>query len=263
MGVIRYPVVTVEKDIEKLYKFLDIALEKAKREDDEKFSYFVYRDYEDELFEQQVMDHLNVAIETKNVGLVFNQMIDIKKNIVWQYESEIILTNLAIDGKYLLKVAEKRNRLTDLEHFHIEQVCSFLVELEKQTERLIKITIPISKQTFLDPKFNAFLLGTLKSYKIPYEFVRLKCDMDLRPNHYATQIQELIDHGISLDTTSVNMALNYPFHALHLDMKKDGIKWQSYISHMKELLEAYHMALVIRQVKPKDKKELLERLGIK
>ncbi len=263
MGVIRYPVVTVEKDKDKLYKFLDIALEKAKRDGDEKFSYFVYRDYEDELFEQQVMDHLNVAIETKNVGLVFNQMIDIKKNVVWQYESEVILTNLAIDGKYLLKVAEKRNRLVDLEHFHIEQVCRFLVELEKQTERLIKITIPISKQTFLDPKFNSFLLGTLKKHGIPYEFVRLKCDMDLRLNHYATQIQELIDHGISLDTTSVNMALNYPFHALHIDMKKDSIKWQSYIGQMNSLLESYHMAIVIRNVKTKDQKEMLDRIGIK
>ena len=263
MGVIRYPVVTVEKDHEKLYKFLDIAIEKAKREDDEKFRYFVYRDYEDELFEQQVIDHLNVAIETKNIGLIFNQMIDIEKNLVWQYESEIILTNLAIDGKYLIKVAEKRNRLVDLEHFHIEQVCQFLVNLEKQTQRLIKITIPISKQTFLDPKFNTFLLGTLKSYQIPYEFVRLKCDMELRANHYATQIQELIDHGISLDTTSVNMALNYPFHALHIDMKKDSIKWQSYISQMKQLLESYHMAIVIRNVKSKDQKEMLERLGIK
>ncbi|BCR35696.1 EAL domain-containing protein [Mariniplasma anaerobium] len=262
MGIIRYPVVTVEKDKDKLYKFLDISVQKAKREDDIKYAYFVYRDYENELFEQQVMDHLNVAIEEKNIGLLFNQMIDIKKNFVWQYESEIILTNLAIDSKYLLKIAEKRNRLVDLEHFHIEQVCDFLVELEKQTERLIKITIPISRQTFLDPKFNSFLLGTLKERHIPYEFLRLKCDMDLRPNHYATQIQELIDHGISLDTTSVNMALNYPFHALHIDMKRDSIKWQSYISQMKIMLEAYHMAVVVRNVKTKDQKEMLERLGI-
>ncbi len=86
--------------------------------------------------------------------------------------------------------------------------------------------------------------------------------MDLRPNHYATQIQELIDHGISLDTTSVNMALNYPFHALHIDMKKDSIKWQSYISQMKIMLESYHMAVVIRNVKTKDQKEMLERLDI-
>lgn len=262
MGIIRYPVVTVEKDKEKLYKFLDIAVEKAKREDDVNFAYFVYRDYENELFEQQVMDHLNIAIEEKNIGLVFNQIIDINKNIVWQYESEIILTNLAIDSKYLLKIADKRNRLVDLEHFHIEQVCAFLVELEKKTERLIKITIPISRQTFLDPKFNSFLLGTLKSFGIPYEFLRLKCDMDLRPNHYATQIQELIDHGVSLDTTSVNMALSYPFHALHLDIKKDSIKWQTYISQMKKMLESYQIALVIRNIKNKDDKEMLERLDI-
>jgi EAL domain-containing protein (putative c-di-GMP-specific phosphodiesterase class I)/GGDEF domain-containing protein len=262
MGILRYPVVTVEKQKDKLMRYLDIALERAKRDKEDKYVFFVYRDYEDELFEQQVIDHLNVAIETKNLGLIFNQITDIKKNRVWQYESELALFNLAIDSKYLTTIARKRNRLVDLERFHIKKVCEFLVELEKSTERLIKLTIPISKETFLDPTFNPYLLGLFKQYGIPAEFIRLKCDMDLRASHYSTQIQELIDHGISLDTTSLEMALSYPFHAVHIDIKKESLKWNSYLHKIKELLEGFQMALVIRGVKTKDQKEALERLGI-
>lgn len=262
MGILRYPVVTVEKQKDKLLRYLDIALEKAKRDKEEKYVFFVYKDYEDELFEQQVIDHLNLAIENKDLGIIFNQITDIKKNRVWQYESELALLNLAIDGKYLLTIAKKRNRLVDLERYHIKAICEYLVELEKQTERLIKLTIPISKETFLDPTFNPFILGLFKSYGIPYEFVRLKCDYELKGNQYATQIQELIDHGIALDTTSLEMALNYPFHALHIDLKKESVKWNSYIQKMKDMLDGFHMALVIRNVKTKEQKELLERLGI-
>ncbi|TVP85197.1 MAG: GGDEF domain-containing protein [Acholeplasmataceae bacterium] len=262
MGIVRFPVVTIDKNRDKLFRYLDIALDKAKRDREEHFVFFVYRDYEDELFEQQVIDHLNLAIETKSLSLVFNQITDIKKNRVWQYESELSLPNLTIDSKYLMAIAGKRNRLVDLERFHIERVCTFLVALEKETERLIKLTIPISKETFLEPTFNAYVSGLFKQYGIPYEFIRFKFDMDIRASHYATQIQELIDHGISLDTTSLDMALAYPFHALHVEHKKATVKWHSYLSKVKELLDGFNMALIVRGVKTKDQKESLERLGI-
>ena len=262
MGILRYPVVTTEKAKEKIFRFLDIALEKAKRNKEEKFLFFVYRDYEDELFEQQVIDHLNIAIEQKNLGLVFNQITDIKKNRVWQYESELTLHNLSVDNKYLLAIAKKRNRLIELERFHMLKVVEFLVELESKTERLIKLTIPISKETFMEPTFNTYILGLFKSHSVPYEFIRIKFDMDLRASHYAPQIQELIDHGISLDTTSLEMALHYPFHALHVDLKKESLKYNTYLTKVKELLESFQMALIVRNVKTKDQKETLERLGI-
>ena len=263
MGVLRYPVVTVERNHEKLLRFFDIALEKAKRDKEEHATYFVFRDYEDELFEQQVIDYLNQAIETKDIGLVFNQMIDMKSNVVWQYESELILTNLVIDSRYLIKIAEKRHRLVELERFHIEQVCRFLVSLEKETERLIKITIPITKETFLEPSFNPFILGTLKSFGIPYEFIRLKCDMDLRPNQYRNQVKELVDHGIGMDTTYLDTAVFYPFHALHLPLQKEDLKYGEYIRHLQNLADEYQMALVIRNVKTKEEKEWLQRLGVR
>lgn len=262
MGVLRYPVVTVEKQKDKIFRYLEIALDKAKRTKGHKYEFFVYRDYEDELFEQQVIDHLNVAIENKNLGLVFNQITDVSKNIVWQYESELVLFNLLVESKYLLTIAKKRNRILDLERYLLTKVCEFLVKLEKTTQRLIKLTIPLSKETFLDPQFNSFVMGLFKKHEIPCEFIRLKFDMNLRASHYANQIQELLDHGFSLDTTSLDMALSYPFNALHINLGKENIKFNSYLSKINELLNNFQMAIIVRGVKTKSQKEMLKQLGI-
>jgi EAL domain-containing protein (putative c-di-GMP-specific phosphodiesterase class I)/GGDEF domain-containing protein len=261
MGVLRYPVVTVDRNVDKIFKYLDLSLEQAKRNKEENFIFFNYRDYEDEMFEQQVIDHLNKAIETKTLTLTFNQITDIKRNRVWQYESELTLPNLTIEAKYLKTIAKKRHRLVDLEKFHIERICEFLVELEKDTKRLIKLTIPISKETFVDPTFNTFVMGVFKKHEIPYTFIRFKFDMEIR-SAYAQQLQELIDSGIGLDTTSLDMALHYPFHALHLDFLKENDKTKAFIKNIHTFLADLQIALVIRNVKNKAQKDLLEKLDV-
>ncbi|MFP4186907.1 MAG: EAL domain-containing protein [Acholeplasmataceae bacterium] len=263
VGIVRYPVVTFEKRKDKLFRYLGIALEKAKRIQETDYVFFNYSDYEDDVFEQHVIDRLNEAIENRTLELSFKQITDLERNRVWQYESELGLPNLSVDSKYFLTIARKRHRIKDLEHFHIESVCAFLSGLEKETERLVKITIPISRETFLDPKFNPLVFGLLQRYAIPYAFIRFKFEMELRPNQYATQIQELIDHGISLDTTSLEMALAYPFHALHIGYPKGIAKKDSYLKKVKEMLEEFNMALVLRDVDTKDHKEDVKRLGLR
>ncbi|MFA7589596.1 MAG: EAL domain-containing protein, partial [Acholeplasmataceae bacterium] len=157
---------------------------------------------------------------------------------------------------------KKRLRLVHLERFHIEHVCSFLNKLETETERLIRLTIPVSKETFLDPTFNSFLVSTLKNYGIPPEFIRLKCEMDTRITQYIPQIHELAQHGISLDTTEVEMAISYPFHAVHLNFNKDDAKWFSYIKMLKKMFDEMSIALVLRNVQTKEQKEKLELTGV-
>ncbi|MFA5560598.1 MAG: EAL domain-containing protein [Acholeplasmataceae bacterium] len=262
LGVLRYPVVTVERNMDKLLRYLDVSIENAKKDKHSDYNFFVHRDYEDELFEQQVIDHLNLAIESKQLTLVFRQIIDLNKHRIWQYESDLFLPNLAIDSKYLFAIAKKRLRLVHLERFHIEHVCSFLNKLETETERLIRLTIPVSKETFLDPTFNSFLVSTLKNYGIPPEFIRLKCEMDTRITQYIPQIHELAQHGISLDTTEVEMAISYPFHAVHLNFNKDDAKWFSYIKMLKKMFDEMSIALVLRNVQTKEQKEKLELTGV-
>jgi len=157
-----------------------------------------------------------------------------------------------------------RNRLFDLEKYHITMVLEFLSLLEKETEKLIKITIPVSRETFLDPNFNPFIIGLFKKYGIPFEFIRFKVKGgEIKSTQYLTQINELTETGIGIDTTAIDVALSFPFNALHLDDKKGDSKWFDYIKMLKVLLESHQMALVIRNVKSKEQKEYLENLGIR
>ena len=59
--------------------------------------------------------------------LAFNQVVDIEKNSIWQYESEMTIPDLQFETNYLIKLAKKRNRIVELERFHITKVLDFLV----------------------------------------------------------------------------------------------------------------------------------------
>ena len=106
-------------------------------------------------------------------------------------------------------------------------------------------------------------MGTLKQYGIPFEFIRLKCNMELKVNQYRNQIKELIDHGIGMDTNSVETAVFYPFHGLHIDFVKEDLRFGEYIRQLQNLADVYQMALVVRNVKTKEDKEWLTRLGVR
>jgi EAL domain-containing protein (putative c-di-GMP-specific phosphodiesterase class I)/GGDEF domain-containing protein len=265
LAIIRYPVVTEEKNPAKLFRFLEISLDHLTHQQSvDPYIFFEHRIYEEEVYEQQIIDYLNEAMEHHQLSLSFNQIIDLSRSVVWQYESELTLENVNIDSKYLLVIAKKRNRLIDLDKYHIKMVCEFLHILEQETGKLIKITIPIAKETFIDPTFNPYIFGQFQAFEIPSEFIRFKVRMnDLKAGQYVPQIDELVNSGVGLDTTSVEVALSYPFNAVHLDFKKQDPKWQDYIRLLKQLLENHGMALVIREVKTKEQKDLLETLGIK
>lgn len=263
MGVLRYPVATTEKDSSKLFRYLDIALNNAKRSTEPAFNHFIFKDYEDEVYEQQIIDYLNVAMENRQLSLFFKQIIDIEDNKIWQYESELIMPNINIDSKYLNIIAKKRNRIVELEHYHIEAVCIFLKRLEEETNRLIRLTIPISAETFLRSDFQGFLIGTLKSYEIPADFIRIITNLDTENQRNVLKIEEVINFGIALDTTKLNTALTHDFHALHLDLKNKNHKWLKYLDMLDNNLKANNIALVIRNINSKEDIDLIKNLGIR
>ncbi|WP_162140095.1 EAL domain-containing protein [Haploplasma axanthum] len=262
-GVLRYPVVTIEKSIDKLYRYLDVALDKAKKSKEHDYVHFIYADYEKEVFEQEIIDYLNTAIENKQLSIRFKQIIDIQQNLVWNYESDIYLPTVNIDSKYLKTIAKKRNKIVQLEQFHIEAVCSFLKKLEDETGHLIKLIIPVSKETFLDLGFQGFIIGTLKKYKIPAEFIRILCDLETNDQTAALKVQEMIKFGISLDSTNVETILSNDFNALHLNFNATNNKWKSYYKGLNTFLTSNGIAFVLRNVNLKEEKELIKSLGIK
>lgn len=261
-GVLRYPVVTVEKNINRLFRYLGVSLQKAKLKRQSNYSHFIQSDYEQDIFEQEVIDYINTAIENKQLTIKFKQIIDIEKNVVWNYESLIYLPNINVDIKYLNIIAKRRRKIVSLELYHVEAVCSFLNKLEEETKHLVRLTIPISEETFKSSNFVSFIIGTLKKYKIPAEFIRILVDLKETSQSDSLMIDELIKYGISVDTTSVNAALKNDFNAVHLKFDALTTKQKTYYKQINELLNSFGIACVIKEVNSKEDRDQLKNLGL-
>lgn len=259
-GILRYPVVTNDTRIEKLYRYLDIALNRAKLEKS-KFVDFAYNYFEEDVFEQEVIDYLNESIENKKLNIRFNQTINLSQNIIDAYESEIYLPHINIDNKYLIQIAKKRNKLIELELHHIELVASFLNKLQEETKYFINITLPISKETFLSNDFENQFTATLKKYQIPAKFIKILCDIKLTRQKDIALTQRLIKYGINLETTEIESVLNADFEALHLEYQSNN-KWKRYLEMINQVLKENNIKLIIKEVNKPEIREMLKKSGI-
>lgn len=261
-GVLRYPSSSDLKNITKLFVYLDVSLNKARLSHELDYVHFIQADYEKEVFENEVIEYLNTALENNQMSIKFKQIIDVSNNSVWNYESQIYLPNINIDDKYLTIIARRRKKLVDLEYFHIEEVCRFLKELQKETNYFIKLTIPISKETFQSNGFNSFIIGTLKKYKVSSEYIRFVVNMKDTNTSDSLKIDELIKFGISVDTTSLESALKNEFNAVHLKLNKMNIKYKTYYKEINQMLNSFNIALIIKEVNTREDRDVLKGLGI-
>ncbi|MFA5692064.1 MAG: hypothetical protein WC907_00480 [Acholeplasmataceae bacterium] len=263
MAVIRYPVVTNEKNPAKLYRYLELTLDYLKRtHPNYSYYFFEYDIYEREIYEQQVIDILNDAIKNKRLTLSFNQIID-NNNYVFKYESTLSLDNFEIDTKYLYQIAKKRNRLFDFEIYHLETVLRYLKTLEEETKQLIKVVIPLTKETIKNNNFNPLFFELIKKYQIPIEFISiLITDINLSIKDISLQIDELYKNGLTLETTNINSALKGPFKTLYLEYDNSTV-WLNYLKILNNYLNNIDLSLVIVNTDHKDQREKLTNLGIK
>lgn len=260
-GFLRYPVATTEKNIAKIYKYLDVALNESKISN-KNYTDFTYSMYEKDVFEQEVIDYLNEAIENKKVSLRFNQIINIEKNTVLNYESEIYLPNINIRNEYLINIAKRRNKLIELDYFHVEMVASFLENLEKETNYYVNITIPVSEQTFNDNEFENYVSQIFKKYKVPLKYIKIFIDASLVKQKEIIKAEKLINYGINLETNDINTALNSNVYSLHLNYI-DNKKHKNYYQMLNNLFEEENIKIIIKNVNNQNIKKYLERIKIK
>lgn len=261
IATLRYPVVTTDKNILTVFKYLDLTLIKAKNERRLHLD-FTYSIYEEEVYEQEVIDYLNVAIEEKQLSITFNQVIDLENNVVKEYMSELILPTVNISSTYLTKIAKKRNKLTELEYFHIELVMSFLKSLQDQTNHLINVSIPISIETFNESDFDQFLVQTLKKYNVRASFIKLVIKGKLTQSSGLDKALKLMRFGVKLDTDDINVLLSSDFSALHQKVNVQNKKWKLYLKTLNESLRSLNIDLIITNVNLSSERAELKGLGI-
>lgn len=261
IATLRYPVVTSDKNVLTVFKYLDLTLIKAKQENKRHLD-FTYSIYEEEVYEQEVIDYLNVAIEERQLSINFAQIIDLENNVVKEYLSELVLPTVNISSNYLTKIAKKRNKLSDLEYFHIELVISFLKSLQDETNHLINVSIPISIETFNESDFDQYLVQTLKKYNIRASFIKLVINGKLTQNSGLDKALKLMRFGIKLDTNNINVLLSSDFSSLHQKVNIQNKKWKLYLKTLNETLRNEKIDLIITDVNLTTERNELKSLGI-
>lgn len=265
ISTLRYPVQTDTKNIERILKFLEITKQRAKLEPDNNYMDFNFSYYEDEVFEQKVIDYLNDAITNYNLELFLRVYLNLKNtNKSTYYETILAVRNLNIDPEYIKKVAKKRNRLVDYEKMLIKETIKFLKRLYQESDKYINIIISISPETLSSNNFKEFLEDEIKLNDVPYDLIRLKIDGKNIPAFiYDKILKDLIKEGIAIDATDLKFALNYPVNTMHYKLGNFTDKKKCYLKHLNNFLIDYNIGLIITDVRDDSDIERLKELDIK
>lgn len=265
ISTLRYPVQTDTKNIERILKFLEITKQRAKLEPDNNYMDFNFSYYEDEVFEQKVIDYLNDAITNYNLELFLRVYLNLKNtNKSTYYETILAVRNLNINPEYIKKVAKKRNRLVDYEKMLIKETIKFLKRLYQESDKYINIIISISPETLSSNNFKEFLEDEIKLNDVPYDLIRLKIDGKNIPAFiYDKILKDLIKEGIAIDATDLKFALNYPVNTMHYKLGNFTDKKKCYLKHLNNFLIDYNIGLIITDVRDDSDIERLKELDIK
>ncbi|MDD2575399.1 MAG: EAL domain-containing protein [Acholeplasmataceae bacterium] len=265
MGVIRYPVNTKETSLKKIYAYLSQALYKAKMIHSNKtHQYFNYEDYQQDIFETEVINQIDRLITSETLLLNFTQIVNQTTNKVYAYDVNVYSPSLQIDEAYYYTVAYKRGMIEKLDKYILRETFKALSEIYFQTKKYIKLSVTIHSETLSDQYFIPFLIGLYKSHGIPYHVLDIVVAMkDGKMSDYE-KLKELSALGILIGTDTLNFIKESQTKIFHFKDRPNNLddKFLNFIKNMKVFTDAEQMSLVIYHVnRPKDQL-LLKQIGI-
>ena len=253
-GVIRYPINTTETKSEKLYSFLGLALERAKRRGQKSFyHYFDFEDYKEEQFELSIIEQMNMGIMNESLEIQFSPIIHLQSNKVFGYSVYPCVPNLMVDSNYYSLIAKKRSIIERFDRYILKTSAKFLQKLEKETGKYIRLSIDIDEETVRSKEFNPFFIGLLKQHDLPYTLYELRIKSDRLSDLDFLRLKELSDLGIHIGVESFNYMIK-DIHFVHLTdrFKLDDIKVFDYLFAQKEYAEHHGIGLVFDRLEDKD-----------
>lgn len=255
MGVIRYPINTKEKRLDKIYEYLNVALEKG-RKSYKKYAHFNYDDYQDMVFETEIIRQIDRLIERETLAVTFTQIVNQTTNKVYAYDIGLMSETLKINPNYYYLVAKKKNQLETLERYQLKQTFKALETIFKETNKYIKLSINISAETLRMRDFNPFLIGLFKTHNIPYNIIDIIISMKSGYLSDYEKTKELSQLGIKIGTDHLTYLKEPQTKVFHYKEKPGDLsdKFLSFIEHIKTFANEQEIDLIIYHVdRPKDK----------
>ena len=264
-GVIRYPVNTTETKYDKFMRFIHLALEKAKRKVAHgAYQYFDYQDYQEEQFEVSVIEQMDEAITNDKLKLSYTPIIHLLSNKVFLYQVNPYLEELSVDSNYYYLIAKRRLQIERLDKYVLKQSFRYLNHLSKTTDKYIRLSIAIDEDTFRLKDFNAFVIGLIKQYDLPYSVIELSIKSGSLSPVELMKTKELADLGIHIGVSEFIQATTPSVHFIHKKepMKLDQLKTLDFILSFKDFLQNHQMGMIFESLDDMDKRKLKDYSAI-
>jgi GGDEF domain-containing protein len=258
-GVIRYPINTTETKLEKFMRFIHLALEKSKRRASYgNFQYFDFQDYQEEQFEVSVIEQMDEAITQEQLKLSYTPIIHLLTNKVFLYQVNPYLEALSVDSNYYYVIAKRRQQIDRLDKYVLKTSFKYLSHLAKLTDKYIRISIQIDEDTVRLKDFNAYVIGLIKQYDLPYSVIELAIKSAGLSPVELMKTKELSDLGIHIGVSEWVQATTPSVHFIHRKdpMKLDQIKTLDFILSFKDFLQNHQMGIIFEHLDDIDKRKL-------
>ncbi|MDY0210889.1 MAG: EAL domain-containing protein [Acholeplasma sp.] len=248
-GVIRYPINTTEKKIDKFYAYLSLALEKASRKTSKTFyQYFDFQDYKEEQFELSIIEQMDLAIMEETLEISFSPIVHLNTNKVFSYQVKPYLPNLSVDQNYYSLIAKKRSTIEKFDRYILKKSLKYLQTLEQHTKKYVRLTVEVDEQSIRSKDFNAYLIGLFKVFDLPYTLLEINVKSDHLTDLDFLKLKELYDLGIHIGADDFNYMIN-SVHFIHLKHKfsLEDIKIYDYLMLQKEYATNHGIGLVFER----------------
>lgn len=266
IGIIRYPINTEEKNIDKVLKYLSIALVKSKRiKEGFKYQYFDYNDFVDDQFENNLILQIDHQITNETLDICFTQIVDIVNNRIYGYDVNVYSNEIEISSQYFYIIASKRNLLEKLEKYLIRQTFKALNEIVKKTEKYVRLSLSISAHTLKLPEFTRFVFGLYEQYQIPYHLIDFVFLMKDGNSQDYQKTKELSEAGISVGVDQLPYTLEEQTNFYHLNDRPKVFtkRYLDLLKYQKQFFDEHKIGVVYYNVYDKIEEQKLKDIGIK
>ena len=276
-----YPVANVFLAVSQMCNRAHTALSAAKGLYSTRYAWYDDKMRDDEVEEHLILRDMTGALASGQFSINIQPIINIET-------SEDICGEVLVRWYHPLKefipptrfipIFEKNGFVAQIDRFVWEEACKLLAYERKTFDRVIPVSVNLSRLNFYDEKLVEYILGLIQKYKLEPWMLRL----EITESAYTDNMHLLIDtvahfqkegFKILMDDfgsgySSLNMLRNMPVDILKLDMRfLDNIQHDSraraIVKNVVNLAKDIDMDVIIEGVETKEQLDFLTSIGCK
>ena len=229
--------------------------------------------------EQEILRDMDVALEQKQFAVYFQPIFSAATGkpksaealVRWIHPEKGMLS-----PGIFIPIFEHNGFITKLDAYVWETVCAFLSRCMERREKVVPISVNISRLNFYSEKLCDRLIETVEKYRVPPSLIRIEITESAytdNPKQLLDAMKRLQEYGFSImmddfgsGYSSLNMLKDIPIDILKIDMKflsdlQTNVRAGSVMNNVVRMAKWLEMNVVAEGVETREQVDFLRSIG--